>query len=136
MFIGIDLGTSSVKMILVDHEQNILATSDSPLTVQNPKDGYSEQNPEEWINATLECLESLKIKKPKEFTETISIGISGHMHGATLIDKSGDVIRPCIYGMIQGHIKNVKNLKIKVLMFDQFQEILLCLVLLRQKLIG
>ena len=96
MFIGIDLGTSSVKMILVDHEQNILATSDSPLTVQNPKDGYSEQNPEEWINATLKCLESLKIKKPKEFTETISIGISGHMHGATLIDKSGDVIRPCI----------------------------------------
>ena len=45
MFIGIDLGTSSVKMILVDHNQNILATSDSPVTVQNPKDGYSEQNP-------------------------------------------------------------------------------------------
>ena len=65
MFIGIDLGTSSVKMILVDHEQNILATSDSPLTVQNPKDGYSEQKPEEWINATLECLESLKSEKPK-----------------------------------------------------------------------
>ena len=96
MFIGIDLGTSSVKMILVDHEQNILATSDSPLTVQNPKDGYSEQNPEEWINATVECLESLKNKKPKEFSETISIGISGHMHGATLIDKSANVIRPCI----------------------------------------
>ena len=96
MFIGIDLGTSSVKMILVDHEQNILATSDSPLTVQNPKDGYSEQKPEEWINATLECLESLKSKKPKEFAETISIGISGHMHGATLIDSSDNVIRPCI----------------------------------------
>ena len=96
MFIGIDLGTSSVKIILVDHDQNILATSNSSLTVQNPMDGYSEQNPKEWINATLECLESLKSKKPKEFTETISIGISGHMHGATLIDKSGDVIRPCI----------------------------------------
>ena len=96
MFIGIDLGTSSVKMILVDHEQNILATSDFPLTVQNPKDGYSEQNPDEWIKATFECLESLKFSKPKEFSETISIGISGHMHGATLIDKSGDVIRPCI----------------------------------------
>ena len=38
MFIGIDLGTSSVKMILVDNEQNIIATSSSPLTVQNPKD--------------------------------------------------------------------------------------------------
>ena len=66
MFIGIDLGTSSVKMILVDHDQNILATSDSPVSVQNTKDGYSEQNPEEWINAKIECLESLKNKKPKE----------------------------------------------------------------------
>ena len=88
MFIGIDLGTSSVKMILTDHDQNILTTSDSPVSVQNPKDGYSEQNPEEWINATLECLETLKSKKPKEFLETIAIGISGQMHGATLIDNS------------------------------------------------
>ena len=96
MFIGIDLGTSSVKMILVDHDQNILATSNAALTVQNPKDGYSEQNPEEWINATLKCLEELKSRNPKEFSETISIGISGHMHGATLIDKDGNVIRPCI----------------------------------------
>jgi xylulokinase len=96
MFIGIDLGTSSVKMILVDHDQNILATSDSPVSVQNPKDGYSEQNPDEWIKATFECLESLKFSKPKEFSETISIGISGQMHGATLIDNFGNVIRPCI----------------------------------------
>ena len=96
MFIGIDLGTSSVKMILVDNEQNIIATSSSPLTVQNPKDGYSEQNPKEWIDATIKCLEDLKSKKRKEFSETISIGISGHMHGATLIDKDGYVIRPCI----------------------------------------
>ena len=67
MFIGIDLGTSSVKMILVDNEQKILTTSSSPLTVQNPKDGYSEQNPKEWIGATIECLEDLKLKIPKEF---------------------------------------------------------------------
>ena len=96
MFIGIDLGTSSIKMILIDHEQNILATSTSSLTVQTPKDGYSEQNPEEWINATTECLEALRQEKPREFSKTISIGISGHMHGATLIDKYGNVIRPCI----------------------------------------
>tara|TARA_B100000401_G_C52801874_1_gene718999 strand:- start:47 stop:1528 length:1482 start_codon:yes stop_codon:yes gene_type:complete len=96
MFIGIDLGTSSVKMILIDHKQNILATSNSSLTVQSPKDGYNEQNPQEWINATIECLEALKVKKPKEFSETISMGISGHMHGSTLIDSNGNVIRPCI----------------------------------------
>ena len=70
MFIGIDLGTSSVKMILVNHEQNILATSDSPLTVQNLKDGYSEQNPQEWINATVECLESLKNQGKSETIKT------------------------------------------------------------------
>ena len=64
MFIGIDLGTSSVKMIIVDHDQNILATADSPVSVQNPKDGYSEQNPEEWINATLECLSLIHISEP------------------------------------------------------------------------
>jgi len=77
MFIGIDLGTSSVKMILVDHEQNILATSDSPLTVQNPKDGYSEQNPEEWINATVECLESLKNKNQKSFQKQFPLVFLG-----------------------------------------------------------
>ena len=96
MFIGIDLGTSSIKMILIDYEQNILATSNSSLTVQVSRDGYSEQNPEEWINATNKCLDALREKKPKEFSETISIGISGHMHGATLIDHSGNLIRPCI----------------------------------------
>ena len=96
MFIGIDLGTSSVKTILIDHNQQILASSNSNLTVQSLKDGYSEQNPQEWIDATIECFENLMLKKPKEFSETISIGISGHMHGATLLDKKGNVIRPCI----------------------------------------
>ena len=96
MFIGIDLGTSSIKMILIDQNQKILATANSTLTVQSPKDGFSEQNPQEWINSTMECFEALKLKKPKEFSQTISIGISGHMHGATLIDKDGNVIRPCI----------------------------------------
>ena len=96
MFIGIDLGTSSIKMILIDQNQKILATATSSLTVQSPKDGFSEQNPQEWVDSIMECLEALKLKKPKEFSETISLGISGHMHGATLIDKDGNVIRPCI----------------------------------------
>ncbi len=96
MFIGIDLGTSSVKMILINYEQKILATANANLSTQNIKNGYSEQNPTEWINATKKCLNTLKLKNPKEFSETISIGISGHMHGATLIDNRGNTIRPCI----------------------------------------
>ena len=96
MFIGIDLGTSSIKMILIDQNQKILATATSSLTVQSPKDGFSEQNPQEWIDSTMKCFEALKLKKPNEFSQTVSLGISGHMHGATLIDKDGNVIRPCI----------------------------------------
>ncbi len=96
MYIGIDLGTSSIKMILIDHNQNILATSNQNLPIQNLQDGYSEQNPQDWINGVMNCLESLKLKRPREFCQTISIGISGHMHGATLVDKNEKVIRPCI----------------------------------------
>jgi len=96
MFIGIDLGTSSVKIILINHDQKILATSNASLTVQSTQDGYNEQDPQEWIQATEKCLEILKDQCPKEFSATISIGISGHMHGATLIDREGKVIRPCI----------------------------------------
>ena len=96
MFIGIDLGTSSVKMILLDQNQKILANSNSSLSSQSTRDGYSEQNPEDWIEATHKCFNLLKSQKPREFSETISIGISGHMHGATLINKEDKVIRPCI----------------------------------------
>ena len=67
MYIGIDIGTSSVKMILIDQSQNILATANSSLTVQSPKDGFSEQNPQEWIQSTSECFEDLKLQK---FLET------------------------------------------------------------------
>ena len=96
MFIGIDLGTSSVKTILIDHNQKILTTAHSSLSVLSPQDGYNEQDPAEWIKATQSCLEELSNNYPTEFISTISIGISGHMHGATLLDKEGKVIRPCI----------------------------------------
>ena len=58
MYIGIDLGTSSVKAILIDNSQKILATSHSPITTQSPKNGYSEQNPEEWIKANQSTFDS------------------------------------------------------------------------------
>ena len=96
MYIGIDLGTSGVKTILIDHNQKILSVAHAKLDVHSPRDGFNEQNPQDWIQATENCLHELQKKQPIEFSETISIGISGHMHGATLIDKEGGVIRPCI----------------------------------------
>ena len=67
MFIGIDLGTSSVKTILIDHDQNIICSTNSSLSIQSSKDGYSEQNPEDWINATLDCFTKLQSLNPKNF---------------------------------------------------------------------
>ena len=96
MFIGIDLGTSSVKAILINSNQNTLASHTEPIELLNPKNGYYEQNPEEWIKATFLCFEKIKQEKPKEFEIVQSLAISGQMHGATLIDKNYNILRNCI----------------------------------------
>jgi xylulokinase len=95
-FIGIDLGTSSVKAVLVDDRECILATSSAPLYVQRPAPGFSEQAPEAWLDATLRSVDALAAKRPKEIAAVTGIGLSGQMHGATLLDVGGTVLRPCI----------------------------------------
>ena len=96
MFIGIDLGTSSVKIILIDSRQKIIASHSEPIKLINIKDGYYEQDPEIWYKTTLKCFSNIKKKNPKEFSSVLSLGISGQMHGATLIDKDHKILRNCI----------------------------------------
>ena len=96
MFIGIDLGTSSVKTILIDANQTSLSTHIENIELFNPSVGYYEQDPESWYDATIKCFNKIKTEKPKEFSAVKAIGISGQMHGATLIDKNNKVLRPCI----------------------------------------
>ncbi|RYE34790.1 MAG: xylulokinase [Hyphomicrobiales bacterium] len=95
-FIGIDLGTSSVKAVLVDDEQRVLATAARELTVARPFPLWSEQNPADWITATLEALDSLKNAVPEAFRRCAGIGLSGQMHGAVLLDARDEPLRPCI----------------------------------------
>tara|TARA_B100000029_G_scaffold153785_1_gene149027 strand:- start:5646 stop:7127 length:1482 start_codon:yes stop_codon:yes gene_type:complete len=96
MFIGIDLGTSAVKTILIDEKQNTLSSHTEKIELLNPYSGYYEQDPECWYTATIKCFNKIKSEKPKEFSAVQSLGISGQMHGATLIDKNNKVLRPCI----------------------------------------
>ncbi len=96
MFIGIDLGTSSVKSVLLDSNSHIVATASAPLEVQRPAPGHSEQDAESWWRATLQTIDDLARQAPKAVSAVAGIGLSGQMHGATLLDASGAVLRPCI----------------------------------------
>src|SRR5687768_13783180 len=96
MYLGIDIGTSSVKAVLIDAEQRILASKSEPLTVERPHPGWSEQDPDSWIEATSAALDALAKEHPAEFKRLRGIGLSGHMHGATLLDHADRPLRPCI----------------------------------------
>lgn len=94
--IGIDLGTSSVKAVLVSMNDTVLATASRPLPASRPGSGFSEQDPEHWWSAVLACMDELHARHPDDLAIADAIGLSGQMHGATLIDERGDVLRPCI----------------------------------------
>ncbi len=96
MYLGLDLGTSSVKAMLIDDAQQVIGVGHAALTVQRPHPGWSEQAPGEWLRATEEAVAALKASHPKELAAVKGIGLSGHMHGATLIDAKDRVMRPCI----------------------------------------
>lgn len=96
MYLGLDFGTSSVKGVLIDAKQKIIATATSGLNVSRPQPGWSEQNPEQWWKAANFVVNALRKMKPKAIAAIEGIGLSGQQHGATLLDKNGKVLRPCI----------------------------------------
>ena len=96
MYLGIDLGTSGVKSVLMNDAQQIVASMTAPLTVERPHEGWSEQDPASWIQALSNTLDALKQHHASELGSVTGIGLSGHMHGATLLDANDDIIRPCM----------------------------------------
>ncbi|EHS49187.1 xylulokinase [Rhizobium sp. PDO1-076] len=96
MYLGLDLGTSGIKAMLIDDSQRVIGVGQAALTVQRPHSGWSEQAPGDWIRATEEAVGALKVSHAKELAAVRGIGLSGHMHGATLIDAKDRVLRPCI----------------------------------------
>jgi len=96
MYLGLDLGTSGVKAMLIDGNQKIIGSANGGLDVSRPHPGWSEQDPAHWIRATEEAVAGLKAAHPKELGAVRGIGLSGQMHGATLLDADDKVLRPCI----------------------------------------
>ncbi|MBB3524406.1 xylulokinase [Rhizobium sp. 268] len=108
MYLGLDLGTSGVKAMLIDGDQKIVGSADGSLDVSRPHSGWSEQEPSHWVRATEEAVAGLKAKHPKELATVKGIGLSGQMHGATLIDAADKVLRPCIlWNDTRSHVEAV-----------------------------
>ncbi|MFU0885291.1 xylulokinase [Kluyvera sichuanensis] len=94
MYIGIDLGTSGVKAILLDEQGTVLASQTEKLTVSRPHPLWSEQDPEQWWQATDRAIKGLGQQHSLQGVK--ALGIAGQMHGATLLDKQQRVLRPAI----------------------------------------
>lgn len=93
MFLGLDIGTSGVKAVVISPEGQIVATSHVPLGVSRPYPGWSEQDPRDWWRAAHDAVLNLA---PGFRQDIRGIGLTGQMHGATLLDKTGTPLRPAI----------------------------------------
>ena len=93
-YIGIDLGTSGAKFLLVASDGTILAQNTQTYPVYYPQDGWSEQNPEDWYRAALDGIEQLLQGQDKNLVQGLSFG--GQMHGLVVLDENDSVIRPAI----------------------------------------
>ena len=94
LFIGIDLGTSSVKLLLSDASGKILNSVSREYPLEFPQPGWSQQNPEDWKNAVLSCIPQLL--EGYDATQVAGIGCGGQMHGLVVLDENDNVIRPAI----------------------------------------
>jgi sugar (pentulose or hexulose) kinase len=99
MYLGIDLGTSEVKVAIVDgggDAQRVIAVGRAGLEVARPHPAWSEQDPASWIRATEAAIAELRAAHAAELAAVTGIGLSGQMHGAVLLDAKGRVLRPAI----------------------------------------
>lgn len=96
MFLGIDLGTSELKVLLSDHDGKVVGTAKRPLDVARPQPRWSEQDPQMWWQATTEAIGDLQRSHRAALAAVRAVGLSGQMHGATLLDRQDRVLRPAI----------------------------------------
>ncbi|STV98940.1 Xylulose kinase [Klebsiella pneumoniae] len=96
MYLGIDLGTSEVKALVIDENHEVIASHSAPLSIQRPHPHWSEQAPELWWEATEYLMATLREKCAQHWPAIKAIGLSGQMHGAVLLDAEGEAIRPAI----------------------------------------
>jgi len=93
-FLGVDVGTSGVKAILVDTSGEVLASAITPLQLSTPHPGWAEQDPDAWWAATSAAIRTVLAARPGESPD--AVGVSGQMHSSVFLDAHGEVIRPAL----------------------------------------
>ena len=105
MFLGIDIGTSSVKAVLADAGGSdgggvgagtVSGSASRPCTVSRLHPQWSEQEPEDWVAAAIAAVDELAERQPAALAAVLGIGFSGQMHGAVLLGRDNQVLRPAI----------------------------------------
>ncbi|GGE62339.1 xylulokinase [Actibacterium pelagium] len=96
MYLGLDLGTSGLRGVVTTEEGAVLSEAEAQVETSTPHPGWSEQTPADWVAACQDVVAQLRAANADSFSEIRGIGLSGHMHGATLLDADGEVLRPCI----------------------------------------
>ncbi|WP_025119109.1 MULTISPECIES: xylulokinase [unclassified Serratia (in: enterobacteria)] len=96
MYLGLDLGTSEIKAVVIDDNGTLIASAGEPLEVQRPHPHWAEQDPADWWRATQAVVSRLRAKIPQQWSHIRSLGLSGQMHGAVLLNRDNQVLRPAI----------------------------------------
>ncbi|MEM9367810.1 MAG: xylulokinase [Planctomycetota bacterium] len=95
-YIGIDVGTSGTKSLLIDDTGRVLAEADASYPMEQPRPGWTQQDPEHWWQATVKTVRKVMRTTKIDKKDVSAIGLSGQMHGSVFLDKNDQVIRPAI----------------------------------------
>lgn len=96
MYIGLDLGTSAMKALLVDDEERLVASATIPVATNHLQQGWAEQHPLVWIEAAKRALAKIRQAAPGDYSKARAIGLSGQMHSLVVLDRTKAAIRPAI----------------------------------------
>ncbi len=94
VYLGLDIGTSGVKAILVAAKGDVVAAATTPLTLSTPRPGWAEQHPDDWWSATVQSIRGVLAQHPD--LGVAAVGISGQMHSSVFLDRAGTVVRPAL----------------------------------------
>lgn len=114
MLLGIDVGTSSIKAMLMEENGNIIGTEAQGYDVEIPHSGWAEQNPRVWWRGLCDILQSMRAAYPNEMDSLKGIGLSGQMHGLAAVDVNGNPVRPAILWMDQRATGELKEIDGKI----------------------